>query len=234
MGFFTSKKEVKLEDFCADFYNKNILSGIFQGVDVGKYKEFIIQVFSEFSKIDTNKVKEEFTIIRFELFCLAWQDSFNEDLSIHQNAFTMHFLEEKNKQDIWDRMLRYNGAISGGIRKAICVSQRDSELLDSDRFNIKKQYAEKGIKFNIHIENEKDLDVITRMGSRIKSNKEWKDGQGMIPYYLSLTLLRVLGYSDAELEKITNNQQISAHLMTLMKNFYNEAKESWKDVEIIN
>lgn len=234
MGFFTTKKEVKLEDFCRDFYENNILTGVFQGVDVSKFKEFIMQVFPEFSKIDSGKLKEEFTILRFELFSLAWQDSFNEDLSVSQNIFTMNFLEEKNKKDIWDRMLRYNGAIAGGVRKSICANQRDSEILDMDRFNIKNQYIEKAVKYKIDLEKEKDLDVITRMGSRIKSNKAWKDGQGMIPYYLSLTLLRILGYSDADLEKITNNPQIATHLMTLVKNFYNEAKESWRDVKIIN
>lgn len=234
MGFFTTKTEVKLENFCRDFYENNILSGIFQGVDVSKFKEFIMQVFPEFSKIDSNKLKEEFTILRFELFSLAWQDSFNEDLSVSQNIFTINFLEEKNKQDIWNRMNRYNGAIASGIRKATCVSQRDSEMLDSDRLNMKQKYAEKATKYGVNLEEQKNLDVIIRMGSRIKSNKAWKDGQGMIPYYLSLTLLRILGYTDAELEKITDNQQISSHLMTLMKNFYNEAKESWKDVEIIN
>lgn len=237
MGFFTTKKEVKLEDFCTDFY-QNILSGVFQGVDVSKFKEFIMQVFPEFSKIDSNKLKEEFTILRFELFALAWQDSFNEDLLIAQSFFTMHFLKGNGKQDTWDRMQRYNGAIAAGIRKAICVSQRDNETLDSERLNIKKKYIEKVKIHGINLEERENPDVvidfINRIGSRIKSNKAWKNGEGMIPYCLSLTLLRILGYSDTELDKITDNQQISTHLMTLMKNFYNEAKESWGDVKIIN
>lgn len=234
MGFFTTKKEVKLEDFCHDFYEKNILSGVFQGVEIGKFKEFIIQVFPEFSRVDSSKLKEELTILRFELFSLAWQDSFDEDLSVAQNVFTMRFLEEKDKKDIWDRMQRYNGAIAGGIRKSICVSQRDSEMLDSDRLSAKQKYAELAIKYGVNLEGQKDLDLIIRMGGRIKSNKAWKDGQGMISYYLSLTLLRILGYTDAEIDKITDNQQISTHLMTIMNRFYNEAKESWEDVKIIN
>lgn len=54
----------------------------------------------------------------------------------------------------------------------------------------------------------------------------------MIPYYLSLTLLRILGYSDSELELITNNQNISARLMRIMQGFYDGAKESWEDIKI--
>lgn len=235
---FTTKKEVGLEDFCRDFY-KNILDGTLHGVNVNEtyykgFKDFIVEVFPDFSSIDPNKLKEEFTVLRFELFALAWQDSFDEDLSVAQNVFTMRFLEEKNKKDIWDRMGRYNGAVASGIRKATCMNQRDSEILDSDRFGVKQRYAELAIKYGVNLEEQKGLDVIIRMGSRIKSNKAWKDGQGMIAYYLSLTLLRILGYTDAELEKITDNQNISVRLMTIMKGFYNGAKESWEDVKIIN
>ncbi len=238
MSFFSKKKEVRLEDFCRDFYKK-ILDGTIQGVDVNEalyksFKEFIIEVFPEFSEIEFNKLKEEFTILRFELFTLAWQDYFDEDLSMAQNIFTMHFLEEKNKQDIWKRMGRYNGVIASGIRKATCVSQKDNESLDFDRLNINKLYVEKAKKYGILLKEQNELDLIMRMGSRIKSKKAWKDGEGMISYYLSLTLLRILGYSDAELEKITNNQNISVRLMRIMKGFYDGARESWKDVVIVN
>lgn len=233
MGFFSTKKVVKLEDFCRDFY-ENILGGVFLGVDVGEFKEYIIQVFPEFSNIDSNRVKEEFTIIRFELFALAWQNTFDEDLSIAQSVFTLLFLKEKNKQDIWERMDGYNGAISAGIRKSISSTQRDGQILDMGRYQLFEKYTNKAKEQGIDIKKELHGNAIARVANRIKSNRAWKDGQGMAPYYLSLKLLRILGYTDTELEKITDNQQISAYLMTLMKNFYNEAKESLEDVKIIN
>lgn len=239
MGFFTTKKEVKLEYFCRDFYEKNILSGIVNGVDVNEiyYKEFIKfieEVFPEFSKFEFSRLKEEFTIIRFELFALAWQNSFSEDLSIAQSIFTLHFLKEKNQQDIWERMGEYNSAISSGIKQAIGSTQSSSQILDMGRFKIFKKYMDKAEKEGVNTKEELYGNAIARVGNRIKSNKAWNDGRGMVPYHLFFKLLRILGYSDAERIKISENPEVPIRIMRVIQGFYDGAKESWKDIEIIN
>lgn len=239
MGFFTSKKEVKLEDFCSDFYENSILSGIVNGVDVNEiyYKEFIKfieEVFPEFSKFEFSKLKEEFTIIRFELFALAWQNSFNEDLSIAQSIFTLHFLKEKNKQDIWEKMGEYNSAISSGIKQAIGLTQTSSQILDMGRYNIFEKYIDKAEKEGVNTKEELYGNAIARVANRIKANKAWDNGQGMVPYHLSFKLLRILGYSDAERIKISENPEVLIRIMRVIKGFCDGAKESMEDIKIIN
>lgn len=239
MGFFTPKKEVRLEDFCRDFYNKNILDGTIHGVDVNTtyykgFQDFIGEVFPEFLNVDFEKLKEEFTILRFELFSLAFLHSFGEEMSVPQSVFTMHFLEENNKQDIWKRMQRYNGAIASGVRKSICVSEGENTRLDLDRKHVITNYLSKKFDLNkndFSDEEKKYTEAINRIGSRIKSEKGWKDYN--ILYFLSFTMLRNLGFTDDEILKVSNDKPFG-HIMNVINGFYNGVKESWKDVKIIN
>ncbi len=231
MGLFTIKKEVKLENFCENFYENNILSGIFKGVDVGKYKEFIAQVFPEFLNIDPVKLKEEFTVLRFELFALAWQHSFNEDTSVEQSIFTFDFLQKNNKENIWNKMQNYNDVIAYSVKARHLNTHSGTmgnHFLDVNRMNLFDKYSHR-------YRNAGNYDnAITRVGNRISSKGEWKNGRGMIPYYLSLGLLRMLGYTKDKIAKITDNQQVSSHLMTIIKNFYDEIKKSLENIKIIN
>lgn len=239
MGFFSTKKDVMLEDFCRDFYDKNILNGTMHGVDVNTtyykgFQNFIGEVFPSFLDVDFDKLKEEFTILRFELFSLALLHSFGEETSVSQSVFTMHFLEEKNKQDIWKRMQRYNSAIASGVRKSICASENDNKKLDSDKIDVITSYLSKKInlnKDNFSDEEKKYTEAINRVGSRIKSEKGWKDYN--ILYFLSFTLLRNLGFTDDEILKVSTDKPFG-HIMNVLNGFYNGAKESWEDVKIIN
>ncbi len=239
MGFFSEKQEVTLEDFCRNFYDKNILDGTMYGVDVNTrlykgFKDFIAEVFPEFSSVNFDKLKEQFTILRFELFALAWSHSFGEYMSVNQSIFTMRFLEEKNKQDVWEKMKRYNAAIGSGVRKSICVSQDDNEKLDSDRITMITKYLEE--KFNLNEaesrdEEEKYKETIIRVGMRIKSEKGWKNYS--ILYFLSFTMLRNLGFDDDKIQKVLNDKPLG-HIMNVINGFYQGAKESWDNVKIID
>lgn len=239
MGFFSTKKEVKLEDFCRDFYSKNILDGTMHGVDVNTtyskgFQDFIGEVFPKFKDVDFEKLKEEFTILRFELFSLALLHSFGEEISVSQSVFTMNFLEENNKQDIWKRMQRYNGAIASGVRKSICTSDNDNKKLDSDRINVITSHLSKKInlsKNDFSDEEKKYTEAINRVGARIKSEKGWKDYN--ILYFLSFTMLRNLGFTDDEILKVSNDKPFG-HIMNVLNGFYDGAKESWEDIKIIN
>ncbi len=239
MGFFTSKEEVKLEYFCRDFYDKNILDGTMHGVDVNTtyykgFQDFIREAFPGFVSVDFERLKEEFTILRFELFTLAWLHSFGEEMSVSQSVFTMHFLEERNKQDIWKRMQRYSGAIATGVRKSICASENDNKKLDSDRFNFITSYLSKKMNLNkndFSDEEKKYTEAINRVSGLIKSEKGWKDYS--ILYYLSFTMLRNLGFTDDKIQEILDGKPLG-HIMNVINSFYNGAKESWKDIKIIN
>ena len=239
MESIVQKKEVKLEDFCRNFYNKNILGGTIHGVDVNTtyYKgtqDFIGEVFPEFLNVDFEKLKEEFSILRFELFSLALFHSFGEDVSVSQSVFTMHFLEENNKQDIWKRMQRYNSAIASGVRKSICNSENDNKRLDLDRIKIITNHLGKKVNLNknsFNVEEKNYTEAINRVGARIKSEKGWNDSS--ILYFLTFTMLRNLGFTDDEIVKVSNGKPFG-HIMNVLNGFYNGAKESLEDVSIIS
>lgn len=245
MGFFTSKKEVKLEDFCADFYNKNILDGVIQGIDINKtyYEEFkknISELFPEFLGIDFNKLKEEFTVIRFELFALAWQHTFdkirNGDISVEQSIFTLNFLMNKNNQNIWDKMQPYNKTLADSVKIAhgsTSMGQMGNQMLDMNRLNFFEEQTKKAITKGINTEEDKKYsEAIARVANRLDSKSEWNSGIGA--NYLSFVFLRNLGFTDDKIKSILSNKEMLSRLANIMKGFYKGSKEALEDIKIIN
>jgi len=105
MGIFSKKQSVNLEDFCRDFYDKNILNPVIAGIDAGKAYfdtviKNIVEVDPNFSKITSQKLAEAMIPLRFELFALAWLHKFGEKLAITESVFTKNYLHEKKKDDI--------------------------------------------------------------------------------------------------------------------------------------
>jgi len=81
MSIFSKKQEVDLEDFCRDFYEKNILNPVIEGIDAGaKYfdtvRKSIVEADQNFVDIDPKKFTAEMVLLRFELFALAWLHQF--------------------------------------------------------------------------------------------------------------------------------------------------------------
>ena len=77
MGLFSRKQTVLLDIFCREFYDKNILNPVIEGMDVGAayfqtVKRSIVEVDTRFSGVDAERLLFEMTLIRFELFGLAW------------------------------------------------------------------------------------------------------------------------------------------------------------------
>jgi len=94
MGIFSKKQEVDLEEFCSDFYEKNILNPIIEGIDAGAVfvdtiKRNVVEVDDNFTKINSQKLADEIVLLRFELFALAWLHQFGDKLAIIQSDFTM-------------------------------------------------------------------------------------------------------------------------------------------------
>jgi hypothetical protein len=118
MSFFSRKQEMKLEDFCRDFYDTQILNPIIGGkIDAGNVfsdivKKNLVEVYPEFAKIDSQKLNEEIKVIRFELFALAWTHKFvSGKIVVAQSDFTKSYLKEKDRNDIWTGMEPYNNMI---------------------------------------------------------------------------------------------------------------------------
>jgi hypothetical protein len=240
MSFFNKKTEIKLEDFCRDFYNKNILDGTVQGIDVNDtyYKGFqnlISEVLPEFSDVDFEKLKEEFTALRFELFSLAWQHTFSEDISVDQSIFTIYFIGENSKQNIWDKMQFYNNAIAYSIKArhlSTNTGRVGNAMLDKNRADFVDKYTKKKLLEGKVLDDTKGFfNSISRVANRISSKGNWNDGT--IAYFLSFTLLKNLGFSDDENQIALDNKEILSRLISVIKGFYNGAKESWEDIKII-
>jgi len=77
MGLFSRKQRVQLEEFCREFYDSNLLTPVIGGVDLGEnyfqtVKGSIAEVDGKFAAIDSKLFRAEMTLIRFEVFSLAW------------------------------------------------------------------------------------------------------------------------------------------------------------------
>ncbi len=117
MGLFNRKRRVQLEDFCREFYDQNLLPPAIRGVDLGEIyfravQKSIAEMDGGFATIDSKQILAEMTIIRFEVFALAWLHQFGDKRAPDQSAYTKSYLGEKGRQDIWANMEPYNQAIA--------------------------------------------------------------------------------------------------------------------------
>ena len=65
MGIFSKKQEVDLEEFCSDFYEKNILHPVIESIDVGAVfvdtiKRNVVEADNNFAKINPNLLVDRF------------------------------------------------------------------------------------------------------------------------------------------------------------------------------
>ena len=230
MGFFTTKKEVKLEDFCRDFYETQILNPRIGEIDIdatASYAETIKKLITEedslFANVDLKKLTDEFIFLRFELFALACTHKFiSGERVLSQSAFTKRFLEEKKRMDIWEGMKKYNDIIEGGT--LVWFSTLGNMNL-SFNYNMKESLTKKNIEEAK--KNKITDDVIERENHRLWSEDAWK--QKTIAGNIIVILCNELNIDANKL-----NQRAQIGLVTTILGFYNGAKESWKDVKIIN
>lgn len=105
MSIFSKKQEVTLEDFCRDFYEKNILNPVIEGIDAGAayfntVRKSVVEADQNFTDINSQKFATEIIPLRFELFALAWLHQFGDKSAVVQSVFTKHYLQEKKRDDI--------------------------------------------------------------------------------------------------------------------------------------
>lgn len=252
MGFFSTKKEVKLEDLCRDFYENSLLNPKIGEKEikvntingwVELVKKAIVELDKDtaFADIDVNKLTYEFEVMSFELFALAWMHSFGDEFVFIQSMFTSKFLQEKGKDDIWISMKEYNCAIGSSVTYGLSDVKYYNNMMDTGKFFDRQKEIAKNKGFDL---SDSNLEIIRRTMYRKSSETAW--GTGATIFGLTLALLQRLGLLHGDEYKnfglfghdnsninlvISDNSRL--RLNTLMYGLYDNAKKSFEDVEII-
>ncbi len=229
MSIFSKKQEVNLEDFCSDFYEKNILNPTIKGVDFGvvyfeTVKKSLIEVDQSFSKITSQKLASEIIPLRFELFALAWTHKFiSGKIVVAQSAFTKRYLHEKGKDDIWNDMYDYNDII--GIATLDWLTKL-GKINISFNHNMRKDLIaknrEEAEKMGLVID-----ESIDRVNNRVWSENSWRQ-KFMINPLVSILCHRL----GVDLGGI--NKEAVFRLAVVIRGLYDGAKQSLGKIKIKN
>jgi hypothetical protein len=227
MSFFSRKQEIKLEDFCRDFYDTQILNPVIGKIDAGNVfsdvvKKNIVEVYSEFAKIDSQKLNEEIKVIRFELFALAWTHKFiSGKIVVAQSDFTKSYLHEKGRDDVWARMETYNNMIDS-VTLHWLTNLGKMNL--SFNYNMREDLTKKNIEAAKELGIEND-DRVARVNHRLWSENAWKQKLMLGP--LVFTFCERIGVNAHDL-----NQEAQFRLAATIKGLYDGAEQSWDKVKI--
>lgn len=227
MGIFSKKQSINLEDFCRDFYEKNILNSVIQGIDVGSahfdiVRKSIVEADQNFSKITSEKLASEMTPLHFELFALAWMHKFVGKFAIPQSVFTKHYLHEKGQDDIWNSMEHYNNFVDGATLHWLTSLGKTNLTF---WYGVRKDLAAKNIEDSKKI-GLIDIDEnIGRVNNRLCSESAWK--QRMILGGLVLALCKRLGLNPNEL-----NEEAGFRLAATIRGLYESTYQALENIKI--
>jgi hypothetical protein len=227
MRFFKKKQEVNLDDFCRDFYEKNILNPMIGGVDAGAVycdtvKRSIVEVDHNFANINSQTFAAEVVILRFELFALAWLHKFGDKLAVAQSTFTKHYLHEKKRDDIWDDSDSYNQAIA---RSSILGKTSKKAF---DRVYLGRVFKARADLFDkYHYEGHDPQCVIPPL-NRLFSEKAWK--KGVTAGLLMFALCDRLGFEP----NFEPNKEARFRLTAAIRGLYDGARQSLGNIKIKN
>lgn len=220
-NFFKKKTEVNLVDFCEDFYRTNIFPTKRDGVDFTTIffegvKKSIIEADPSFLKILTQNLVDELTIIRLEVFAIAWLHQFGDKQAIQNSLFTKEYLFKNNKQPVWDSSEPYNQAVAQsatyGKNSSSAVDRGQIGFINSMRVSLFKEYTDKGL----------DPVCVARSINRHSTETAWK--QGITAGLLTLTLCKQL---NCEI-----NEEAMFRLTAIIRGFYDGAKQNLADIKI--
>ena len=224
MSFLSKKGEVKLEDFCLDFYEKNIISLIINGVDAGEVyietiKKSLIEVDQSFINVDSQKLAKEILPLRFELFALAWFHKFGDKLAVAQSIFTKHYLFEKKKGDIWNNCEPYGQAIArsstAGEKPENAFDRAFLGSRDLKLVNLFEEYNKQGF----------DPECVVRGLNRLFTDEAWK--KNITANFLVFTLCDRLGFKSDE-----PNKEAQFRLVAIIRGLYDGALQSLDKIKI--
>jgi len=227
MSFFQKKQNISLEDFCRDFYETQILNPVVSGIDMDNVfsdvvKKNIVEVYPEFSKIDSRKLNEKIKVLRFELFALAWSHKFiSGKIIIAQSDFTKSYLHEKDKDYIWNGMEPYNNMIDSVTLHWLTNLGKTNLVFNH---NMRESLTKENIKIAKELGIEID-DRIIRINQRLWSENAWRQNLMLNP--LLFTFCKQI-----EIDANDLGQEAQFRLATTIKGLYDGAKQSLDKVKI--
>lgn len=252
MGFFSTKKEVKLEDFCRDFYENSLLNPKIGEKEmtantINDWVKFLKKAIVEFDNdtifinIDETKLTYEFEIMSYELFALAWIHSLGDEFVFDQSVFTNKYLQEKGQDNIWNDMEDYNIAVGSSGTYGLNDVGHYRNMMDKGKFFDKQNEIAQKKGFTL---SGTDLAIIRRPMNRKFSEKAWASGS--TSFGLTLALLQRLGLIEGDAHKhfglfghdnsninLKINDNARLRLNIFMMGIYLNAKKSFDEIKII-
>lgn len=222
MGLFNRKQRVELCVFCGNYYDNSVFSSTIEDVDASRiYADTVIRSIREadatFTAVDCAQFHSEMmTLIRIEVFGLAWMHQFGDKHAAAQSAYTKSYLEERSHADIWDDLAPYNQAVARsstiGQTTAMPSGRAYLAFVDSMRLDLFDQWSKQGF----------EPDAIARAANRFSTNVAWD--KGITASFLMLTLCERLGYQ--------LNEEGQFRLAAVIRGLYDGARETMKQVKV--
>jgi len=225
MSFPSKKQEVNLEDFCRDFYEKNILNPVIEGVDARAIYfdivwKTVVEADQNFANVNSQKLATEMTPLRFELFALAWLHQFGDKSAVAQSVFTKRYLHKKKRDDIWDTSKPYNQAIarSSTLGKTLKTASGRAHLVSITKMRVDsfRHYRKEG----------HDPKCVARAFNRLFTDAVWK--KGITAGLLMFALCDRLGF-DSNFEP---TEEAQFRLTAIIRGLYDAVKQSLDNIKI--
>jgi hypothetical protein len=228
MSLFSRKPETGIEEFSRDFYDKNILNPVVNGVNIGNvYYDSIIKEVKEadpnFGKVDEKRFIDELTILRFELFSLAWTHKFVSGHNvIAQSVFTKKYLLEKKRGDIWVGMSDYCKAVDGATLHWLTGLGRANLGFN---YHMREDLTTENIKEANKMGVDSKDDVVERVNFLLWSENAWRQK-------IVLTVLQSVLYQRLHFNADGLNDEALFRVAAVIKGLYDGALESINKVKI--
>jgi hypothetical protein len=221
MGLFSSKREVSTEEFCRDYYDNSIFEADLRGLDPweafcqSSYK-MILEADPQFQTVDFSAFASELRALRLEVFSTAWLHSFKDRFAPYQSEFTKQYLENHSISEVWEQMGDYNQAVARSTAGNFDPNSR------SGRAALATMDKARADKFEHWINMGYDPDTVARVANRTDSDYAVKSSRLYV--YLSFALTDRLNCDV--------NEEARGRLISIIRGFYEGAKESLKEVKI--
>jgi len=225
MSLFSRKPEFGVEDFSRDFYERFILNPAVEGSDVGamyldKVRESIVEADKSFSRVAPAVLAAATTPLRFELLALAWIHKFGDKSAIQQSVFTKGYLQEIEREDIWQDSETYNQAVARSVTAGKDPSRASDRFsvgfVTNMRVELFKEYHEAGY----------DDECVARVLNRLMVGDLRNNVR--TPVYLMFALFNKLGFEG----DFSPSDEAGSRLNAVILGFYKGARQRLDGVRI--